>query len=480
MLNIKVNKDTIADDIFLDLKSFIKSNNNYRLDGNFNFYVFNNESKLFESKGHYKDNLKVIYEERYVHKNTYVYYSSIKYSQDGSTKEINRQISPAEKMFNVVGLFVDNNIINVIKPLNSLNGIAVNNKFIYLNSDNKVIIEDLSIEHEQITKSNIEYNKDAECPIWNNFLNSVFDGDNDNNEKIEYIQNYLGACLFGQAYRTQKSLILFGAGANGKSVLVDTVAKIFNRKKTNIPAATISSMLDSGKGAREYARSYLNIDSDMSARAIDDSSVIKKVITGDSLEARQLYRQDTFEFSPIAGNMFCMNQFPQFKDDGDAVSRRLTIVNFNNKFEGSKRDNLLCDKLNKELPGILNWIVEGGKKVVDMKFNLPNLKSSDEEFEDMKSINPMKQYIDQLIKSNNQILLSDLYNDYIKYYKKITGKESNNLLKAFSRELKNNKIESKRTNKGIVFYCSIINNNSINASSDPVEDELSKIDMSES
>lgn len=66
MLSIKVNKDTIADDIFLDLKSFIKSNNNYRLDGNFNFYVFNNESKLFESKGHYKDNLKVIYEERYL------------------------------------------------------------------------------------------------------------------------------------------------------------------------------------------------------------------------------------------------------------------------------------------------------------------------------------------------------------------------------------------------------------------------------
>jgi putative DNA primase/helicase len=62
------------------------------------------------------------------------------------------------------------------------------------------------------------------CPLWTTFLDRVTD------HKVElqdFLRRYMGYCLTGAT--TEHVLVfLYGTGANGKSVFVNTVVGIFN------------------------------------------------------------------------------------------------------------------------------------------------------------------------------------------------------------------------------------------------------------
>lgn len=72
----------------------------------------------------------------------------------------------------------------------------------------------------------------GECPLWLKFLDRTADGDE---ELQRYLQRFLGYCLTGQ---TSEHVLAFcfGIGANGKSVLVNTVTAILGDYATSAPA----------------------------------------------------------------------------------------------------------------------------------------------------------------------------------------------------------------------------------------------------
>ncbi len=82
------------------------------------------------------------------------------------------------------------------------------------------------IEYKQTDVIPHEYDILAVPEKWLKFLDDVFDGDDDKDQKIAVIQEWFGYCM-DRSLNLHKALVLYGDGGNGKSVILDVLAAIF-------------------------------------------------------------------------------------------------------------------------------------------------------------------------------------------------------------------------------------------------------------
>src|SRR5205807_1701910 len=68
----------------------------------------------------------------------------------------------------------------------------------------------------------VTFDPAAECPLWEQFLRTIFEG---NEELIGYMRRLVGYCLTGV---TEEHILPFlhGTGANGKSTFCETLLKL--------------------------------------------------------------------------------------------------------------------------------------------------------------------------------------------------------------------------------------------------------------
>jgi len=78
---------------------------------------------------------------------------------------------------------------------------------------------------------------------------------------------------------------------------------------------------------------------------------------GDTITARFLHKE-FFDFKPVFKLWLRSNHKPVIKGTDEGIWRRIRMIPFVVNFEG-KEDKGLVDKLHAELPGILNWAVDG-------------------------------------------------------------------------------------------------------------------------
>jgi putative DNA primase/helicase len=70
-------------------------------------------------------------------------------------------------------------------------------------------------------------------------------------------------------------------------------------------------------------------------------------------------RQDFFEYMPQFKLIFAGNHKPGLRSVDEAIRRRFNLIPFTVTIPPEERDSKLGDKLQRELPGILAWIIEG-------------------------------------------------------------------------------------------------------------------------
>ena len=86
-------------------------------------------------------------------------------------------------------------------------------------------------------------------------------------------------------------------------------------------------------------------------------AVIKRLTGDDVISARFLYGE-FFDFLPTFKIFMATNHKPKIGGMDNAIWRRIRMVPFEVSFPENKQDRKLSKKLEKELPGILAWIVE--------------------------------------------------------------------------------------------------------------------------
>lgn len=241
-------------------------------------------------------------------------------------------------------------------------GIAFQNGFVSVDASGQIKVEVHRPEHRSRFCLPYFYSE-TQTPKWREFLRDIFVGDDDMMAKIECIREFVGLCLIGRITPFEKSLILYGAGSNGKSVLLSTVLDIFPpRSRSSVAPQT---------WAEDYhlARldgSAINVVSELPQREILESQSLKQVISGDMVTARRP-RENPFDFRPRAGHIFASNPpLPQVSDFSPGFWRRWTLISFNRRFEESAaaaKEKLIAE-LVKEIPGIVYWCIEGAARAI--------------------------------------------------------------------------------------------------------------------
>lgn len=195
-----------------------------------------------------------------------------------------------------------------------------------------------------------DYNRYATAPLFNKFLGEIFAG---NIDTIKLIKEYIGYCVSDDPCWAQKCLFLYGEGANGKSVLLETVGALVGGE--NHSAVPVQDFGRTNSLAKLVGKLF-NYSEEASADALFKSETFKTIVVGGVISYKKLY-QDEYE-APIKTKLIVSsNQAPRSTDKSYGLLRRLIIVHMPVTITEEQNDPYLKSKLMSELPGILNECV---------------------------------------------------------------------------------------------------------------------------
>lgn len=201
----------------------------------------------------------------------------------------------------------------------------------------------------------VEYDPAAECPRFKQFLKETLVDD----AVISFVKRYAGYTLTGIT-RERLFSILYGFGKNGKTTLVELLQDAMGDYATNTDTETILAKKYQGVGndvaALKGARFVSAAEVEKGRRLAE--SKVKQLTGSDTVTARFLFGEP-FNFRPEFKLWLSTNNKPVVQGTDDAIWDRIRLIPFTQRFEGSKADPKLPEKLREELPGILAWMVEG-------------------------------------------------------------------------------------------------------------------------
>ena len=215
-------------------------------------------------------------------------------------------------------------------------------------------------EHQRedlITKlAPVPYDSEAKAPLFEKFLNDIFAG---NQDVIRFVQAATGYAITGDTSE-QCLFITWGNGENGKSTLIETILALAGDYGMFTPPETLLAKRHDGipndlarlKGSRFVAA----VETEEGKHLAE--SRIKQMTGGDTISARFM-RGEWFDFKPEFKCFLATNHKPAIRGTDHAIWRRIRLVPFTVRIPTEKQDKHLAEKLLGELPGVLNFAVQG-------------------------------------------------------------------------------------------------------------------------
>lgn len=232
-----------------------------------------------------------------------------------------------------------------------------------------------SPERKILKYSPVVYDPKACASTWKKTLKDCLVHD----DTVEFFQRLVGYAALGDP-KEDKIVFLHGYGCNGKSTIMSALKRVFgslavamypetlvslSEKRMASGAATPDLMLL--KGAR------IAIAEELPEGAKIKSEALKRLAGTETLVARNLYEAPV-QFRPTATIFLCTNHLPEVEDNGTGVWRRPILIETPRNFDNDpeiKKDVNLNEKLLRESPGILNWVLEGVKLYKKYGLNIP-------------------------------------------------------------------------------------------------------------
>lgn len=274
-------------------------------------------------------------------------------------------------------------------------------------------------------KIDFDYNENAYSEIADNTLKDL----SCENEKIRMLlEELIGYTLYRRNY-FKKAFILIGDKNNGKSTFLDLLSYVLGAE--NISALSLKELNDRFKTSLLFHK-LANIGDDIDDEFICDSSIFKKIVSGDRIVVERKNEQP-FEFSPYAKLIFSANDLPKIKDKTGAVLSRLILIPFNADFTNNRNPFLRYELQTKESAEYIIKIgIEGLLRLIkNQSFTLPN--EVEKEINKYKAENnPVLEYCKG--KTSYEImgkLVKDVYEEFCELY------PNNNVSNIeFSRQIK--------------------------------------------
>ena len=161
--------------------------------------------------------------------------------------------------------------------------------------------------------------------------------------------------------KLEKALILFGNGANGKSVFFEIIIAMLGPE--NVCNYSLHSLTnETGYFRARLADKLLNYASEISPKM--DSTFFKQLVSCEPIEARLPYKEP-FLISEYAKLMFNTNLLPKEIENNEAFFRRFILIPFSVTIPEERRDPTLAQTIiEEELDGVFNWVLGGLKRIL--------------------------------------------------------------------------------------------------------------------
>lgn len=173
-----------------------------------------------------------------------------------------------------------------------------------------------------------------------------------NDDDYEMLLEYIGLCCTKDV-KQQKMLVICGEGGTGKSTIINLIQDIVGKR--NCSNVAMSKLSQNFQAIRMMGK-LLNSCADLEIDALDDVTMIKKLIGEDAIS--DSYKgQDIISFDNYAKLLFSTNELPLVRNEKtEGFYRRLLVLTMNEKPE--KRDPRLYDKLKAEIPYLINLAMD--------------------------------------------------------------------------------------------------------------------------
>ena len=212
--------------------------------------------------------------------------------------------------------------------------------------------EDLITHH-----SPVMFDVKTTCPLFLKFLDQVTGS---SKPLITYLQRVIGYSLTGKT--TEQCLFfLYGSGANGKSTFLNVITELLGSDlASQTPPETLMARKNSG-ATNDIARLIgvrVVIANEIEDGSLLAESLVKQMTGSDVMTARFLYGE-FIEFVPKFKLFIAGNHKPTIRGRDHGIWRRIRLVPFEVTIQEKNKDKHLQRKLRAELPGILNWAIQG-------------------------------------------------------------------------------------------------------------------------
>lgn len=204
----------------------------------------------------------------------------------------------------------------------------------------------------------VEIDRRAICPTFDAFLRRV----QPSAEMRRFLQRWFGLSMTGLTGE-QKFAFLYGSGANGKSVLVDLMAKLMGDYAASAKIESITGK--NRRGGGDATPDLMPLIGARFARASEpddgqrlQEGLIKELTGGEPILVRAL-NQNFILVYPHFKLTISGNHKPEIHGGDDGIWRRVMLVPFDVQIPPDERDPDLLKKLWEERSGIMNWLIDG-------------------------------------------------------------------------------------------------------------------------
>lgn len=176
----------------------------------------------------------------------------------------------------------------------------------------------------------IAYVPDSYSEVTDRTLNKISLNDKKLRSVLEEIFGYM---LF-RRNEIGKAFVLVGKGSGGKSSYLKIIRRLVGTENTS--SLDLKELNQRFKTAELFGK-LANIGDDIDNEYIKDSSVFKKLTTGEAVNVERKGR-DPFDFENYAKLIFSANEPPRINDHSTGLTRRLMFVPFKAKFSPKDPD----------------------------------------------------------------------------------------------------------------------------------------------
>jgi P4 family phage/plasmid primase-like protien len=208
------------------------------------------------------------------------------------------------------------------------------------------------------TSLDFDYQPDAESPErWFQFLQELFGDDQASIDTLQEAMGYFLTCDTSQ----QKILLIVGPRRSGKGTIGRVLQQLVG--VGNVVSPTTGSLAGEF-GLQPLIGKSLAIVSDARFSGEKMSVVVERLlcISGEDTVTINRKFRDSVSLKLPTRFVFLTNELPRLNDASTALTGRFLVLQLKNSYYGHE-DRRLTDKLVLELPGILNWALQGWKRL---------------------------------------------------------------------------------------------------------------------